>query len=64
MENLEKEIVWRQEMIKIVYFDDESATDILNIQNGGNLIETSVNEKARETKVGSEANVNIGVGIK
>lgn len=51
-------------MIKIVYFDDESATDILNIQNGGNLIETSANEKARETKVGSEANVNIGVGIK
>lgn len=51
-------------MIKIVYFDDESATDILNIQNGGNLIETSINEKGREIKADTEANVNIGAGIK
>ncbi|MBU3202754.1 DUF6414 family protein [Clostridium algidicarnis] len=51
-------------MIKIIYFDDESATDILNIKNGGNLIETSVDEEGKKTEKEVHGKVNIGVGIK
>lgn len=51
-------------MIKIIYFDDESATDILNIKNGGNLIQTSVDEESNKNEKGIQGKVNVGVGIK
>lgn len=51
-------------MIKIIYFDDESATDILNIKNGGNLIQTSVDEEGKKSEKEVQGKVNIGLGIK
>lgn len=47
-------------MVKIVYFDEGSATDYLTIKNGGSLV--IENEKTKERK--HNESVQAGVGIK
>lgn len=46
-------------MIKIVYFDEESASDYLDISVGGKAVSTSeeVKERSRETQAKVEAKV-------
>ena len=49
---------------KIVYFDEESVTDYLQIITGGTMEKTTelLNEDVDEGKAGADAKVSLGVG--
>lgn len=47
-------------MLKVVYFDEGSAMDIISIKNGGNLIEEAVKSK----KTGNELEGDASAGVK
>lgn len=46
-------------MIKVVYFDDMSATDYLNIYDGGNKIKTSEQIKDKSTELASKTTAGL-----
>lgn len=46
-------------MVKVVYFDEESASDYLDISAGGKEISTSENVKDRTTKMHSEVETRL-----
>lgn len=47
-------------MRKIVYFDEDSATDYLVIQNGGSFLMEDLNEN----KIGGNGEVKVGAKLK
>lgn len=47
-------------MLKVVYFDEGSAIDIISVKNGGNLIEEAVKSK----KTGNKAEGSAGASVK
>ena len=49
----------RVPMVKVVYFDEESASDYLDISAGGKEISTSENVKDRTTKMHSEVETRL-----
>ena len=54
-----------QKIVKIVYFDEGSATDFIQLHNGGSLISQVESKKADSTDVtvGAKANVRVGAKI-
>ena len=46
-------------MIKVVYFDVESATDYLNIYNGGNIIQTADKVKQKNAEIATQASAGV-----
>ncbi len=46
-------------MIKVVYFDDNSATDYLNIYNGGKEIQTSDKVKQKSTQIANKTSIGL-----
>lgn len=53
-------------MLKVVYFDEGSAMDLISIKNGGNLIEQTIKEKksGNTSKGEIRAGVSAGKGIR
>lgn len=53
-------------MLKVVYFDEESAMDLISIKNGGNLIEQAINTKdsGNEVSGGAKTSISAGKGIR
>jgi len=50
-------------MIKIVYFDDGSATDYLNIYDGGNVVKTSDEIKDKNAELATKASTKLSAKL-
>ena len=53
-----------QDIVKIVYFDEGSATDFIQIYNGGSLVHQIVSSEADSNDGTVGANASIGIGSK
>jgi hypothetical protein len=60
----QREVRMAQDIVKIVYFDEGSATDFIQIYNGGSLVHKVVNSGSDSSEGNAEVEANVGIGSK